>query len=64
MQEVYNGELKGNIKVPTEKGITIDLKSERIEYANNIYYTIIYNRNAQEFLMQNLEKFINGEVVA
>lgn len=63
VQEVYNEELKGNIKVPTEKGVAIGLRSERVEYPNNIYYSIIYNRNAQEFLVRNIEKFINGEVI-
>lgn len=63
IQEVYNEELKKNIKVPTEKGIAIGLRSERVEYPNRIYYVVIYNRNAQEFLVRNIEKFINGEVI-
>lgn len=61
--EIYNEELKTNIKVPTEKGKSIGLRSERVEYPGNTYYTISYNRNAQEFLIRNFEKFLNGEVV-
>lgn len=61
--EVYNGELKTNIKVPTEKGMNIGLKSERVEYPGHTYYTIIYDKMAQEFLIKNFEKFLNGEVV-
>lgn len=61
--EVYNEELKANIKIPTEKGKIIGLKSERVEYPGNIYYTIIYNKSAQEFLIRNFEKVLNGEAV-
>lgn len=61
--EVYNEELNTNIKVPTEKGKSIGLKSERVVYPGNTYYTIIYNKTAQEFLINNFEKFLNGEVV-
>ena len=62
---MFNDELKKKIKVPTQKGIHIGLRSARSEYRDkeNIYYTIIYNKPAQEWLVRNMEKFINGEVV-
>ncbi len=61
--ETYSDELKTNIKVPTEKGKNVGLKSERVEYPSNTYYTIIYNKSAQEFLIDNFEKFLNGETI-
>lgn len=63
VEEVYNNELKKKIKVPTPKGISIGMTSERVQYDTNVYYTIIYNKNAQEFLIKNMKRFINGEVV-
>lgn len=61
--EKYSNELKKNIKVPTEKGTAIGLRAERVEYLNKVYVSIYYNKNAQEFFIKNLEKFINGEVL-
>lgn len=63
VKEVFNEEVQKNIKVPTDKGIALGLRGERVQYQNRVYYTIIYNKNAQEFLVRNMEKFINGEVV-
>ena len=61
--EVYSEEFKRNIKVPTEKGIAIGMRAERIDYQTNSYISIYYNKNAQEFLVRNLIKLIDGEVI-
>lgn len=63
LTEVYNEELKKNVKVPTEKGTAIGLRAQRIDYQNNSYISIYYNKNAQEFLIKNLVKLLDGEVI-
>ena len=63
LTEVYNEELKRNVKVPTEKGTVIGLRAQRIDYQNNSYISIYYNKNAQEFLIKNLVKLLDGEVI-
>lgn len=64
IMEVYNEELKSNTKVPTEKGEQIGLRAERIEYPANVYIAIYYNKQAQEFLIRNFEKLLNGEIIS
>lgn len=49
--------------VPTEKGKALGIYTELRSYSNNTYLIVIYNRNAQEFLVKNLEAIVNGEVV-
>ena len=61
--EVYSEEFKRNIKVPTDKGISIGLRAERIDYPTNSYISIYYNKNAQEFLVKNIIKLIDGEAI-
>ncbi len=63
----FNEEIKKEIRVPTEKGIAIGMRLERKEYINggypNVYYTIIYNQQAQEHLISIFMRLINGEAV-
>ena len=61
--EIYSEEFKANIKVPTEKGFSIGMRSERMEYYAHSYMAIMYNKQAQEFLIANFEKIINGEAI-
>ena len=61
--EIYSEEFKENIKVPTEKGLSIGMRSERMEYRTNTYMAIMYNKQAQEFLIANFMKLINGEKI-
>lgn len=63
--EIYSEEFQTNIKVPTEKGEALGLRAERVVYqpTGQVYISIYYNKQAQEFLVANMEKILNGEVV-
>ena len=61
--EVYSEEFHKNIKVPSDKGIAIGMRSERLEYPGNSYMSIYYNKQAQEFLVSNFMKLLKGEEV-
>jgi len=61
--EIYSEEFKENIKVPTEKGLSIGMRPERMDYYAHSHMAIMYNKQAQEFLIKNFEKIINGEVI-
>ena len=65
VQEIYSEEFRKNIKVPTEKGESIGLRAERVvcQSTNYEYILIVYNKQAQKFLVANLEKIFNGEVI-
>lgn len=62
--ETYSEEFQKNIKVPTEKGEALGLRAERVVYepTGRVYISIFYNKQAQEFLVTNMEKILNGEV--
>ena len=62
--EVYSEEFKKQIKVPSDKGIAIGMRTERMEYyPGNAFMAILYNKEAQEYLVANFIKLINGEVL-
>ena len=49
--------------MPTEKGRALGIYSEIRTYGARSYVTVIYNRQAQEFLVEHFEAIVNGEVV-
>lgn len=61
--EVESEEFRKKIKVPSEKGIAIGMRAERLEYPTGTYISIYYNKQAQEFFVTNFMKLINGEVI-
>ncbi len=49
-------------KVSTEKGKAIGIRTEKRTLRNGeSYYVALYNQQAQEFIVRNLEKLLNGE---
>ncbi len=64
LTEDYCQEVGKITTVPTEKGRQLGIYTElRKSFSNNPYIIVIYNRNAQEFIVKNLEAIVNGEVV-
>jgi len=59
----YSVEVGKESTIPTEKGKLLGIYSEVRTYPSNTYLAVIYNRNAQEFLVNNLEKIVNGEII-
>jgi hypothetical protein len=59
----YCQEVRKESTVPTEKGKTLGIYTEVRTYSTNTYLAVIYNRNAQEFLVKNLKAIVSGEDV-
>jgi hypothetical protein len=59
----YCQEVGKESTVPTEKGISLGIYSELRTYKMKTYLAVIYNRNAQEFLVKNLKAIVGGEDV-
>lgn len=59
----YCQEVRKESAMPTEKGRALGIYTEVRTYGANSYVTVIYNRQAQEFLVMNFEAIVNGEVV-
>lgn len=56
----YCQEVRKESTVPTKKGKELGIYTERRTYPTNTYLAVIYNRNAQEFLVKNLKEIISG----
>lgn len=62
LQEEYSQEFSKTITLPTEKGIQIDIRAERRNSSSGAeYMLVIYGKQAQEYIVKNMEKIINGE---
>ena len=58
LQEEYSQEFDKIITLPTEKGIQLGIRSERRSSSKGIeYMLVIYNKEAQKYIVQNLEKY-------
>ena len=55
----YSDELEKNVTIITEKGEKIGIYSEIRQGANEKYLVIIYSKEAQEFIINNLERILN-----
>ena len=50
--------------MPTQKGTQIQIRAERRTSSTGVdYMLVIYGKRAQEYIVQNLEKILCGEVV-
>lgn len=51
----YNEELKKDATIPTQRGLQIGIRSEkRIGSSGNVYLVVIYGKQAQKFLVENM----------
>ncbi len=63
LQEEYSQEFMKTITKPTEKGMRIGIRTERRSSSRGVdYLLIIYGKQAQEYIIQNIEKMMCGEV--
>lgn len=64
LQEEDNIEFKKIITMPTQKGTQLGIRAERRSNGSGMNYIIlIYGKQAQEYIVQNIEKILRGEVV-
>ena len=63
LQEEDNMEFKKTITMPTQKGTRLGIRVERRSNSRGMdYMMLIYGKQAQEYIVQNLEKILCGEV--
>ena len=64
LQEEESLEFKKTITMPTQKGIQLGIRAERRSNSGGMeYMMLIYEKQAQEYIVQNLEKILYGEVI-
>lgn len=64
LQEEYSQEFNKTITLPSEKGIKLGIRAERRNSSRGVeYMLVIYDRQAQEYIVQNMEKILCGEIV-
>lgn len=64
LQEEDNLEFKKTITMPTQKGIQLGIRAERRNSSRGTdYLLLVYGKQAQEYIVQNLEQILSGEVV-
>lgn len=56
----YSKEVEKEATMPTEKGKQLGIYTEIRSVPGSSYLTVIYNQNAQEFIVQNLELIADG----
>lgn len=61
LSEVRDGETGKVTKTPTKKGMQLGIRAENRNFNGREYQAIIYNRQAQEYLVENLESIMTGE---
>lgn len=60
LQEEYSQELNKTITVPTPKGLQLGIRAERRVGSSGMeYMLVIYGRQAQEYIVQNIEKILS-----
>lgn len=63
LQEVHSEDFNKVITLPTEKGIQLGIRAERRSNSRGVeYMLVIYNRQAQEYIVENLDAILYGEV--
>lgn len=59
LKEEYSEEFQKNITVPTEEGVQLGIRAERRTGRNNQRFMyVIYGKQAQEYIVQNLEEIL------
>ena len=62
LQEEYSQEFNKTITLPTESGVKLGIRAERRSSSRGAeYMLVIYDRQAQEYIVKNMEKIIYGE---
>ncbi|MCM1189950.1 MAG: hypothetical protein NC541_11725 [bacterium] len=61
LTEQFDQELKKEVTLPTEKGTQIGIRAERRSgLSGTDYMLVIYGKQAQEYIAENLEAILNG----
>ena len=63
LEEAYDKDLEVNYKSVTEKGKELGLSNRRVEsgLGGRSYIAVLFGKEAQEYVVNNMEKILNGE---
>ncbi|MBR6308653.1 MAG: hypothetical protein IKR39_08605 [Lachnospiraceae bacterium] len=63
LEEAYDKDLEVNYKSVTEKGKELGLSNRRVEsgLGGRSYISVMFGKEAQEYVVNNMEKILNGE---
>ena len=62
LAEEFSQELNKTVTLPTEKGSRIGIRAEKRTSLNGTeYMLVLYGKEAQEYMVQNMEMILNGE---
>lgn len=62
LQEEYSQEFNKTITLPTDMGLKIGIRIERkTSSSGNEYLTVIYGKQAQEYIVKNLKEILHNE---
>lgn len=61
--EGFSQEIGKNANIVTDKGKELGLYNEVKVYPTNTYLAVVFGKKAQEFVVEHLEKIVNGEVI-
>lgn len=59
LQDEENSERNKSFRRPTQKGIQIGIRTERNSFNGREYMAVIYGKQAQEFIVQNLDNILH-----
>lgn len=62
LKEEKSQEFNKTITLPTQKGLDVGIRAERRIGSRGEYMVVIYGKQAQEFIVQNIKMIISGEV--
>lgn len=63
LTEEFSQDFNKTITLPTEKGIQLGIRAERRSSSKGACHTLlIYGRQAQEYLVQNMRAILSGDV--
>ncbi len=63
LKDEQDAVLKKNVSLPTEKGMKMGIRAEqRTGIGGRSYMQILYGKEIQEYIVENMESILNGEV--
>ncbi len=63
LEKKYMADINKEASYPTEKGEALGILAVKAGFRSNEYYRILYNQNAQQFIVENLEMILHGAAV-
>ena len=60
LEEKYSQEFEKTIKLPTDKGVQLGIRTEKSRNGRGLeYVSVLYNQSAQNYIIQNMEAILS-----